>query len=158
MRYFIMKPLGKILLPQTEEREGTEVIITSDISRFGEIDYDERSGLISDRFKSLIELYTLKSDFEPVVYLDAEKQEQAVFWRFAPPVYENYKAIYKNNGVPSHISFHEPEDAPILFTAKSPRGVRSVIISMAVAESALRRGILGVKFTKTEELIEDIAW
>lgn len=146
-----MESLGKILLPTTTKREDTEVIITYNVSRFREVDYDERSRLISDRFKLLIELYTLKSDYESVVYLDTEKQEQAVFWRFSPALYENYQAIYKNNGIISHISFND-NDAPIMFTAKSPRGVRSVIVSMAVAESALRRGILGVKFTKIEDL------
>jgi hypothetical protein len=75
----------------------------------------------------------------------------AVFWRFRPLLYEDYQAAYRNDGIVSRLSF-PISNAPIVFTARSPRGIRSVVVRMAVAESALRRGILGVKFTKILDL------
>ena len=153
MRYYVMEPLGNTMLPTAPKGENAEVVVSSNLSRFSDIDYDARSELISDRLKLLMERYLTKYDFKPVVYLDREKEEQAVFWRFRPPLYEDYQAIFRSDGIVSHIAFPN-NNAPIAFTARSPKGVRSIAVRMAVAESALRRGILGVQFTKILEQIE----
>jgi len=150
MRYYVMEALGNILLPSAPKGEEAVVVQASDLSRFDEIDYDARSELISDRLKMLMERYMPRYDFQPVVYLDIEKQEQLVFWRFRPPAYGDYEATYRNDGIISHIVFPN-NDAPIVFTARSPRGTRSIVVRMAVAESTLRRCILGLKFTKLNE-------
>ena len=151
MRYFVMEPQGDILLPTAPKGEEAEVVLSSDLSRFYEIDYDARSELISERLRLLIELYMPRYKFRPVVYIDQPKEEQLVFWRFRPPPYmEEYQATYRSDGIISH--FVAPNnDAPIIFTARSPRGVRSIVVRLAVAESVLRRGIFGVKFTKVTE-------
>lgn len=147
MRYYVMEQLGKILLPAAPKGEGTEVIIASNLSRLNEIDYDARSELISERLKLLMELFMPKYDFSPVVYLDPIKDEQMIFWRFRPPIYDKYKAIFRNDGIVSHILFQNIHE-PIVFTVRSPKGIRSIVVRMAVAESVLRRSILGLKFTK----------
>jgi len=150
MRYYVMEPLGNALLPAAPKGEGSAVVKASDLSRFCEIDYDSRSELISDRLKLLMERYMPKYDFQPVVFLDVEKKEQSVFWRFRPPSYAEFEATFRSDGIISQITFHN-NDAPIVFTARSPRGARSIAVRMAVAESTLRRCILGVKFTKINE-------
>jgi len=150
MRYFVMEPLGNTLLPTAPKGGDAEVIVTSNLSRFEEIDYDARSELISDRLKLLMEMYMPKYDFSPVVYLDTAKEEQMVFWRFRPPQYDDYEASYRNDGTVSHIAFRD-DRYPIAFTARSPRGKRSIIVRLAVAESALRRCILGLKFTRVTD-------
>jgi hypothetical protein len=150
MRYYVMEPLENISLPTAPKGENVEIVNASGLSRFSEIDYDSRSELISERLKLLMGLYIPKYNFIPVIYLDSEKEEQLVFWRFRPPFYEDYQADYRNDGIVSHISFPN-YDAPIVFTARSPKGIRSIIVRMAVAESALRRCILGLKFTKVTE-------
>ena len=150
MRYYVMEALGDILLPIAPKGEEAEVVRASDLGRFSEIDYDARSELISDRLKLLMERYMPKYDFQPVVFLDIEKQEQLVFWRFRPPFYENYQATFRNDGQVSYITFPD-NNAPIVFTARSPKGVRSIVVRMAVAESTLRRCILGLKFSKVTE-------
>jgi len=147
MRYYVMEPAGNLLLPAASKGEDAEVVIASDLSRFSEFDYDARSELISEALKSLMELYMRRYDFKPVVYWDIAKEEQAIFWRFKPPFYEDYQATYRNDGIVSHISFPS-NNAPIAFTARSPKGVCSIVVKMAVAESALRRSILGLNFTK----------
>ena len=150
IRYFVMEPVGNVLLPMAKKGESADVILTSDLSRFDEIDFDERSELISDRLKLLMEMYLPRYDFQPVVYLDNTKDEQMVFWRFRPPVYTDFQAEFRSDGIVSSIMFPNT-NAPIAFTARSPKGKRSIVVRMAVAESTLRRGILGVKFTKVTE-------
>jgi hypothetical protein len=150
MRYFVMEALGEIILPSAPKGENAEVVGAADLDRFGEVDYDSRNELISDRLKLLMERFMPKYDFRPVVFLDIEKQEQLVFWRFRPPLYENYQVTFRNDGLVSHITFPD-NNAPIVFTARSPRGVRSIVVRMAVAESTLRRCILGLKFNKVTE-------
>lgn len=140
-----MEAVGNVLLPSI--RKGAEVVITSDLSRFCEIDYDARSELISERLKLLMELYMPKYEFEPVVYLEPVKDDQLIFWRFQPMYYADYQAVYRNDGIVSHITFLD-DCTPIVFTVRSPKGVRSIAVRMAVAESVLRRSILGLKFTK----------
>lgn len=147
MRYYVMEQLGKILLPAAPKGEGVEVIIASSVSRFNETDYDARSELISERLKLMMELFMPEYNFSPVVYLDSAKDEQMIFWRFRPPIYEKYQATFRNDGIVSHISFRGSH-APIVFTMRSPKGIRSIVVRMAVAESVLRRSILGLKFTK----------
>jgi len=150
MRYYAMEALGNAMLPAAPKGGEAAVVKATGLEQYGEIDYDLRSELISDRLKLLMARYMPKYDFQPVVYLDMEKQEQMVFWRFRPPPYDEYEATFRNDGIISHISFPN-NDAPIAFTARSPRGVRSIVVRMAVAESALRRCILGLKFTKLNE-------
>lgn len=147
MRYFVMEPLDGTRLPSVKE----DVVMISDIGRLHGIDYDARNELISDRLKLLIGLYMPKHRFSPVAFLDTDKSEQAIFWRFRPEPYSNYQAIYRNDGIVSHIAFPDT-GAPITFTAKSPKGIRSIVVRLAVAESILRRGILGLKLTKLHEL------
>jgi len=150
MRYYVMEPVGNILLPTTPKSENAGIVIASDLSRFSELDYDARNELISERLKLLLELYMPTYDFKPVMYLDTAKEKQAIFWRFKPPFYEDYQATCRNDGIVSHISFSN-NNAPIIFTARSPKGIQSIVVRMAVAESALRRGILGLNFTKLLE-------
>jgi len=150
MRYYVMEALGDVLLPSAPKGDDAEVVNAADLAHYSDIDYDSRSELISDRLKLLLERYMPAYDFQPVVYLDVEKQEQLVFWRFRPPNYENYQATFRNDGIVSYISFPD-NNAPIVFTARSPKGVRSIVVRMAVAESTLRRCILGLKFNKVTE-------
>ena len=145
-----MEPVGNTLLPKQTSGNNSEVVITSNLSRFDNIDYDMRSELISDRLKRLMEMYMPKYDFHPVVYLDTAKDEQMIFWRFRPPTYDDFDAEFRNDGIVSHITFRD-DRYPIVFTARSPRGVRSIVVRLAVAESTLRRCILGVKFTKVTD-------
>lgn len=150
MRYYVLESLENTSLPSAPKGDSAEVVKTSDMSGFSEIDYDSKNELVSDRFKLLLEQYMPKYDFQPVVYLDIAKQEQTVFWRFKPAPYEDFKANFRNDGIVSNISFPNT-NAPIVFTARSPKGVRSIVVRMAVAESTLRRCILGLKFTKVSD-------
>jgi len=145
-----MEPLGNMLLPAAPNSENAGIVMASDLNRFNEFDYDARSELISERLKSLMELYMPKYDFKPVIYWDTAKKEQAIFWRFRPPFYEEYQATYRNDGIVSYISLPN-NSAPIVFTARSPKGIQSIVVRMAVAESALHRSILGLKFTRLPE-------
>ena len=147
MRYFVMEPQGDVLLPAAPKSDSKNAINSSDLDRFANVDYDMRSELISDRLMLLMEMYLPKYEFDSVVYFDAAKKENLIFWRFTPPHYADYRADFRNDGIVSRIVPTE-KHMPVVFTARSPKGKRSVVVSLAVAESALRRGIFGVKFTK----------
>lgn len=145
-----MEPPENMQLPAAPKGEGAQVVQASDLGKFSDIDYDSRSSLVSDRLKLLLERYMPKYDFQPVVYLDCANGEQLVFWRFSPALYEDCSADFRNDGIVSHISFPN-NNAPIVFTMRSPKGIRSILVRMAVAESTLRRSILGLSFTQVSD-------
>ena len=92
---------------------------------------------------------TYELDSVPVVFLSADRADLAVYWKFDPPVFECFDATYRYDGFISHNKL-KGNQRPMIFTAISPKGKRSIVINMAVAESALRRSILGLKFTKLQ--------
>ncbi|MCL1790362.1 MAG: hypothetical protein FWG40_03235 [Peptococcaceae bacterium] len=153
MHCYVMEMAGDAYLPKVPKGEDTEIVNVSGFNKLNKIDYDTRNEVISERLKLLMEQYVPQHQFEPIVYWDKEKGEQAIFWRFRPPIYNDFQAAYRNDGLVSHISFPN-NNTPLVFTARSPKGVRSIVVCLAVAESALRRGILGLKFTKLLELKE----
>lgn len=118
--YFLMEPL--------ESEENMELI-----------DYIAEENLISDRLKNLIEMYLPKLEYESV------KKDKKTFWKFNPPVYEGCSVEY-NNGTISKILFIS-NTIPLAFTICSPEK-KYVMVRLAMAESILRRGILGLKFTR----------
>jgi len=148
MRYFVMEHIDSEM---TRRSQGyaAEIRETSDLGAFYGIDFAARDGLISERLKLLMERYMPKYSFVPVVFLDTKKQEQIGFWRFSPPILSpaHYQADYRNTGVISHISVTR-ENAPTVFSVRSPKGAWSVVVHVSVAESMLRRGILGLKLTR----------
>jgi hypothetical protein len=146
MRYYTMESNANIQLPVVPKGEKSEVILTTDIQRFRSIDYDMRNQLISERLKNLMSQFLLNYDFVPFIFLDSDTRDSLVFWRFRPPIYKGVEATFRNDGIVSSIEFGRESDAPIAFTVKSRRGVRSIVVRVAVAESALRRSILGVDF------------
>jgi len=152
MRFYVMEQSGNVLIPAVDD--DMEIIETSDVDRFVDIDFDARSKFVSERLKLLLEKYLPRYEFVPVFIIESE-DKILNYWKFMPPAFDGYNAQYRNDGLISHISFMpDVEKLPIAFTAISPKGVKSIVVRMAVAESALRRGILGVKFTKILELNE----
>lgn len=147
MIYYTMESNGHAQLPAITKEQKAEVIIVSDLSQYREIDYDDRSELISERLKNIIWRYMPNHVFQPVIYLNTNNNEQAIYWRFKPPVYCDLIADFRNDGIVSHISFPS-NHAPIVFSVLSPKGKRSIIVRVAVAESVLRRGVSGLRFTE----------
>ena len=103
------------------------------------IDYIADENLISDELKNLMEMYLPKLEYESV------KKEGKIFWKFNPPVYEGCGVEY-NNDIISKISFIS-NTIPLAFTISSPKR-KYVIVRLAIVESILRRGILGLKFRR----------
>jgi hypothetical protein len=148
MQYYAMVSNASILLPVVSSGENSDAILTTNLHRFSDIDYDMRNELISERLKNLMNKFLTRYDFLPFFFVDTDTRESLVFWRFRPPVYEGFDATFRNDGIVSHIAFDRFDDVPIAFTVKSPRGVRSIVVRLAVAESALRRSIFGVDFLR----------
>jgi hypothetical protein len=84
--------------------------------------------------------------FELAAYLDSVKPDFTALWIFNPPVRSDFEVTYRTDG---HVSQITPtDDMPHIFMVKSPKGIRSIIIHLAVAESMLRRNIYGLKLTR----------
>jgi len=148
-----MENIGHVTLPNVPKGDEEIAILTPNIDYFDEVDYDSRSQIVSDRLKQLIELYMPEYYFMPVAFITDDRQNHCVFWRFKPPPAKDYNALYRSDGVISHIAFSS-DHRPIIFTAKSPKGIESIAVRMAVTESTLCRGILGVKFTEILNIVE----
>ena len=145
-RYFLMEgPERKSLPPAGELIKAT---IIDCIPKVNEIDYDAKSGLISDRLKTLMETHLPAYEFGhvPSAFMSEDRSAAAFYWKFNPPAYDAFSAAFKHDLI-THVKFNDINVPPI-FTAMSPKGKRSIAVSMPVAESALRRGIMGLKFTR----------
>jgi hypothetical protein len=90
-----------------------------------------------------MELYMPDCSFEPVVFKDSVKEDMIAFWKFAPSLYNDFQAVFKANTYITHITSDDC-NAPIAFLAKSQKGVSSIVVDISIAESILRRGILGL--------------
>ena len=150
MRYYVMESHENKSLTVAPKNKSTDVVIAPNFKNIDNVDYDYRNSLISDKLHTLLSSFLLRFNFESVIYSSSDGSEHAIFWKFNPPIYTDCQASYRNDGIVSHIAFTN-DRAPIAFTTCSPKGVRSIVVRMAVAESALRRGILGLKFTKVTD-------
>jgi len=136
-------------LPPVTKSSGFEIADAKTLDRFREVDYDARGAVISNRLKLVMEMYLPKYDFEPVVFVKEGTNDMIEFWRFDPPVFKEYNAEYRNDGVVSRISFpNDKVEIPFIFTATSPKGVKTIVMDTSAVNSILRRCISGVKFTK----------
>ena len=145
MRYYLMESPEHTSLPLASR--DSIITISDKLDYINEIDYDERNSIISDRLKSLIQMYIPSMEFDPVVFASTDGIINAQFWSFIPPKHDDIETIYKGNGLITHIKLIG-DKRPLVFSAISPRGNRSVVVQMAIVESAYRRSILGVRFTK----------
>jgi len=146
--YFVMEQLDNapnIPLPIT-----TEVQKIANLIKIDGIDYFSRYGLISDNLKKLIEKFMPGYNFELAVYMDSENPDVTALWIFNPPAYSDFEVAFRTDGHVSHIT-PANDDIPRIFMVKSPKGIRSIIIHLAVAESMLRRNIYGLKLTRILE-------
>ena len=146
--YFVMEQLDNAPNIPPPNTKGVQRM-TNLISIDG-IDYFSRNALISDNLKKLIEVFMPGYSFELAAYQDSSKPVVTPLWIFNPPVCSDFEAVYKTDGHVSHIAFTNT-DTPRIFIAKSPKGIRSIIIHLAVAESMLRRSICGLKLTRILE-------
>jgi len=149
-----MESLENVALPPVPKGDTSEVILMPDLNNCIEADYDARNEIISGQLKLLMEMYMPYNFSEPIIFLKEDRTSHAEFWRFKPPLFENYEAMYNNGGIVSHISFSNSR-VPLIFTAKSPKGIRTVVVDTSVVNSILRRCITGLKFTKIKELDKD---
>ena len=153
MKYFLIEPFSSINLPSISKNTNKDVIIVNRDINFDECDYDIKNNIISDRFKNLIEMYLPKYQFLPIIFLSEDRSIQSIYWKFEPINFENLEAKFRNDGKVSHIKF-KTNKMPIAFSIISKRGVKSIVVKLPIAESALRRGILGLKFTEVQKIID----
>jgi len=146
--YFVIEQLDNA--PNIPPPKTAEVQKIANLMKISDFDYFSRYDLISDNLKSLIEKFMPGDNFELAAYLDSEKQAVTVLWLFNPPICSDFEAAFRTDGHVSHMA-NTSADSPRIFIVKSPKGVRSTIVHLAVAESMLRRNIYGLKLTRILE-------
>ena len=146
--YYVLEQLDNT--PSIPPPKTTEVQRITGIKEINACDYFSRYGLISAKLKKLFEMYMPGYHFELAAYIDTLKPDVTALWIFKPKTYFNFQATYRNDGNISHITTPNV-DTPRIFAIKSPKGVRSIIVHIAVAESILRRNIFGLKLTRLLE-------
>jgi hypothetical protein len=125
--------------------EGATLIETLDLNPLKTIDYASGQKLVSDRLKLVFEMFMPKLEFIPVVFSD--KKDILTFYKFTPPLYEHCIPAYRIDNTVSRITFLNGPP-PVIFTTKPQKNTYSAIVHLSVAESVLRRRILGLRFTK----------
>ena len=146
--YFVMEQLDNV--PSIPSPKITEVQKISNLMSINGIDYFSRYGLISDSLKKLMEIFMPGYNFELAAYLDSAKPVVTALWILNPQICSDFEAVYRTDGHVSHLAL-TGADTPRIFIVKSPKGIRSLIIHLAVAESMLRRNICGLKLTRILE-------
>ena len=146
--YFVMEQLDNA--PNIPPPKTKEVQKMTNLEIINGIDYFSRYGLISDDLKRLFEIFMPGFSFELAAYLDSAKSDVTALWLFNPPVYSDFQSTFRTDGTVSHVNTIDT-DMPRIFMVKSPKGIRSIIIHLAVAESMLRRNICGLKLTRLFE-------
>jgi hypothetical protein len=118
-----------------------------DEENMGAIDFYADEYLVSDRLKNLFEQYLPKLEYKQVV------KNNIVFWKLHLPTCESCTVNFENEAI-TNISFSDNK-LHLAFTVNFP-GKNYLIINLAVAESILRRGILGLKLTRIGRDSENI--
>ena len=146
--FFVLEQLDNA--PSISSPRTTEVQKMPNTKGMEGFDYFARRNLVSEKLKNLFALYMPGYNFELAAYMGQEKKDVTPLWLFDPPANSDFHANYRTDGYVSHIT---PLDKkmPFIFTARSPKGIRSIVVQLAVAESMLRRSIFGVKLTRLLE-------
>lgn len=123
-------------------------------SRQHYLDYMDRPlPLISDKMMRLIEKYAPKIPVRSVVLIDREQTHQEPYWMIGPPVVDclSDATEYHRDGRLAKLVIQPKGVSPATHLFKVG-GLREdiVIVSLALAESLLRREYSGIRLEKVE--------
>ncbi|ERI09430.1 hypothetical protein [Aneurinibacillus aneurinilyticus] len=172
MRYFILSQDGRI--SDAVEPMGVTQIITKErmkeeyrheleeltlqfpireTNKCEYIDFIERPvPLASDKLKSILTTYDPHLYVKWVIVADRKRTRQEKYWLFIPPCVEclSDRSEFHKNGTSKRLVIDERKvgSQPVFTIA----GIREsyILVNLAVAESVLRRGMLGIRFTRVE--------
>ncbi|KQO01096.1 hypothetical protein [Paenibacillus sp. Leaf72] len=122
-----------------------------DQSQAIEVDFIERPvPLVSDRMKSIIEKFAPRMYFKPVGLIDLKQKKQLVYWLIIPPKVAclSKETVYDMHGNVQRLVINRQLIGR--YPMISIEGIRENIwvINLALAESLLRRDLVGVRLTK----------
>ncbi|MSS63119.1 hypothetical protein [Velocimicrobium porci] len=147
MDYFLVqqKEMRAIEIQETLQEENVTICKVKNIGPVEGLDYIQKRNLVSNRFKELLELYQPKEKYQPYVYISTENQQEKTFWHWNITEYQPKVVQYRIDGLVQSIEV-DNGDIPRMFYICSPKGIRSIIVHLSIAESVLRRGYLGLEF------------
>jgi hypothetical protein len=108
------------------------------------------AALMTDRLKKLLVKYDPHLQFRPIVLADLPRTRQDLYWQLLPPVRECLAP--QTEFLPNHAVKTLVLNAAKVSTAQVFKvgGVLEpwIVVSLAVAESILRRDLTGIRFTR----------
>lgn len=164
MDYLLLKQADSLAVKRGEitETDGAVICKSDDIQELHGVDFLEREGLASDRLKLLLEAYLVQKDWRACIFVNPGKAGAETFWFLDPEEYTPAQTGLDPASILTKLYFSDTE-IPRIFTVKPEKGVKSLVLHLSVAESILRRGILGLRMVplSTEVLAEKknhMAW
>lgn len=147
MDYFLLKQSNQIAWNQNEISQSKEATLCKldDITQFKGIDYLSKENLISDRLKLILESFLPKNIWKPYVFMDMKKEKQEIFWNLEAEIYLPDKLELNSIGYPHRMQI-DVEKIPRIFRIVQKKGMVFIFLHLSVAESMLRRGILGLDY------------
>ena len=148
--YFVMEQIEYIKMPTVKIAETKDSVTykTNRITELKNFDYIYKGHLVSDDAKQLLEMFLPHNEWFLHGYVDSEKNTIASFWRLDAAEYvPGEGTVFRPDGLVQELRLSD-EQSPAVCKVKSPKGTVSLIAHLAVAESMLRRGIMGIKFTR----------
>lgn len=145
MDYYVMEQIQKLPSMEKEIVEDLDATIykVHDLRKLKSLDYIKSMDIISNRFKQLLDLFLPERAWRPCVFVDTEKVEQEAFWHLSIEDYMPEEVEFHNDGFIFKIKVSM--DTPRIFRLKHKRGT-FIIVHVSIAESVLRRNILGLEF------------
>lgn len=146
MDYFLFKQAGQFML-DGKEVSGTEeatLCKANDITQVRGMDYIAHGGLVSDRLKLLLESFLPKNIWRPYIFMDMAKGEQEAFWYLELETYVPGQLELNATGYPCKMQV-DIETVPRIFKIAAKNGATFIIAHLSVAESMMRRGIVGLE-------------
>ncbi|WP_458122138.1 hypothetical protein [Paenibacillus sp. Z6-24] len=105
--------------------------------------------LVSDRVKSLLELFLPDTGWRAVMLTDIRRGSQHLYWLLQPPVIDalSEQTTFRPDGTLKHLVLdHDKIDQPLFRIS----GLREpyVYVNLAAAESLLRRSYTGIRLLR----------
>lgn len=149
MDYFLMDQVEHLNINKIDINTTPEATICKieNLKEVNGIDYIMKEHIISDRLKSLFELYHIQKDWKPFVYIEAAGTGQETFWHLENKEFKLTDVDFHNDSMISAVK-KIGCNAPRLFQIKSKNGLSSIVVHLSIVESIMRRHILGLQLNR----------
>lgn len=157
VEYFLLRQEEKLINPFLIDTKETDITMKEAFIAFGEIDDNtsipeffvmkklfDHYFFVSDRFKTLLDVYADNMDAIPVFLTDIKRQKQLCYWKI---IIEEKDCININNAMryDNLTLIKEKIESSFIFRIVFDKQ-EYMIVSLVLAEHMLRKNLYGIKF------------